>query len=292
MEQTGKLIQFRYYELFVGEFRAVMIGNQVWINLGDFSRRSHLEKEVISRIAGTSRTVSIPNSDVADAESTDGMTEYIRFDSVFKLLHATEYQSHMAATLLQWISRGLLSPKCQLETGRFVHASTLHQLFGRHLDFSAWVTEVFSKNRGTLPRIEHSYNQEPIDDFKILLTEAREIVKREGGFAGKILRILIREGGFLHNGATTESMDDTLKRFLGLMQDRSGLVQARKVHEFINGSGPFEAWVRAEEQEPDYNHSASTIHDEFISQEEAHRRLRWNNGLSYPELHTGYKDLY
>jgi hypothetical protein len=111
----------------------------------------------------------------------------------------------------------------------------------------------------------------------MLLTEAYEIARREEDLAAKIPCILIREGGYFHNGPLGETVESTLKRFEGLVPDESGRVEARKVHEFTNAKETFEAWVEAEQLKQPKGITNLTLHSEYITLDEAENRGLWRS---------------
>jgi hypothetical protein len=152
-------------------------------------------------------------------------------------------------------------------------------MLGQHMSFSDWVSATDSKDSSIAFRKEilTANGTEP-GDFKVPLTEALEIAKREGGPAGELVSILIRDGGFLHGGPVTEPIDSTLRRLQGLMPDHLGRVSARCVHKFTNKGEPFEAWVEAEEKSGSEN---STLRDELISLDEAEIRGIWDTNTRY-----------
>ncbi len=273
--------QHRYYGPREGEFRMIIIGTQVWINLADVSRFTVLAEPVITTIAGSSRTVAIPNSALSNADNSGGSETYVRFDAVGKLLQATEFGGRTVESLEQWISQDLITPANQLKFGHFVRATTLHKMLGQHLDFPTWVGDIRWKNPRSLNHLDVWSDRHPGDDFQIVLTEALAIALREGGPAGEITAMLIRDGGGFHNGKVTESADDTLKRFQGLVPDRSGRVDARAVHAFIRDSGSFDAWVQALEGSCSPDKPGPELYEERISLHEADRRGLWQNRLNY-----------
>ena len=61
----------------------------------------------------------------------------------------------------------------------------------------------------------------------------------------EITAILLTDGGYLHRGKIVESPNATLKRFKGLIPDRHGWVQLRKIWEFLNLPDSFKDWYEA-----------------------------------------------
>ena len=285
-----KIPQYRFYSNFCGEFRAIFIGNQAWINRVDVSRFTDLEPNVISQIAGESRTVSIPNSGLSYPDNPSGSEMYIRLDTVCKLLRVTETAHDPAWSLERWLSEELLSPPAQLESGRYVNMSTLHQMLGKHFDYSVWVGELVSKHNVVLERVWLDMHYDRTADLKLLLTEAYEIAIREGGTASMLAAILIREGGFFHGGALAEPVDATLSRFFGLVPDRSGRIEARKVHEFTNAALTFDAWVEEQELKHPARAVNLALRNDLITLDEAVNRGLWNDRLDfYPECWESFE---
>ena len=207
----------RYYSPADGEFRALIIGTHVWFNVADVRRFSHLDVAGIVQIAGPERMVIIPNADVFNADDHGGVSQYVVFDAVHKLLSAMWFGSNTADSLEQWISRDILSPANQLKSGNCVHAAMLHQVLGKHLEFATWVDRILSKNPHALSHLDFRLNIRPGEDFEIPLTEAFDIAQREGSYAGIIVSNLLRDGGYFHDGPVAETADAMLDRYRVVM---------------------------------------------------------------------------
>jgi hypothetical protein len=277
--KSDKPMQHRYYHPDLGELRGVVIGTRFWVNMSDTSRFTSLPEEVVSRIAYASGTIEIPNVDVYNADEHQGTERYILFDVVINILQAMQPSDYLVTSLEQWVNNDIFKLSRQLDSGSYVHASTLHPMLGRHLEFQVWCEELRFKVPYSIFDIEHYIEDEFDFDFKIPLTVARDIAQHHKSFAGEITHNLICDGGFFHNGSIGEPADATLKRFVGLIPDRFGRVEARKVHEYASTSESFDEWVLqcVKTCAPD---DLSNIHDEIITLREADCRGLWRSCIT------------
>jgi hypothetical protein len=235
----------RFYDTWVGECRVIIIGTRAWVNAGDIGRWSILAKEVFIEIAGSSRTLTIENSDIAEAEETEGSEIYIRFDAVASVFKAMDKRYCGTEELDHWISKKILSRENQLRSGMFVRAKTLHGLLSKNLSFREWTNNIRVRGRYDLTDLNDNEGWwEQGDDFKIPLTDASDIAEKTGSRRGMIVHLLLLDGGYLHKGPVAEPAHTTLRRFKGLLPDRHDRVKARAAHEFIRDGGPFETWIK------------------------------------------------
>ena len=287
---SARIPQHRYHGDFHGELRAIILGTQAWINLTDVVGFSHLKPAWISEIAGKSRLVSIPDSGLSNPDNPKGTQVYVLFDAVSKLLRAIERGRDLARELENWVNHDLMSESAQLKSGRYVKLSTLHQMLGKHVDFTVWLSRLFHTHLVLLTRVWGDPRRGSATDPNILLTEAYAIAKAEEDPAAMIPCILIREGGYFHKGALGETVEATLKRFQGLVPDRSRRVEARKVHEFTNATATFEDWVKTEELKQPQGITSITLHSKLMTLDEAEDRGLWtNNSFPYPEWFAGFE---
>ena len=268
----------RYYESFVGEFRATVIGTQVWFNITDLDRYVRLGEKVIVRLAGGPRVVSIPNKDVIDADDGSGEHRYVLFEAFKKILRSLWYGGHLADDLERWVSNDLLSHETQLKSGRFVHAASLHKMLGRHMDLEMWVGDMDLKRPRLECYIDLYHNSNP-RDLKFPLTVARDLAFREDGYFGQLVGRLLRDGGWLHGGPPGESGDAALARFSGLVPDSAGRVDARLAHEFMNRRVPFDDWVETLKKSHGWELDSELCHDGPITRWEAENRDLWKDRL-------------
>ena len=237
---------YRFYDTCVGECRVIIIGTHAWVNAADIGKWHNLSKKVFTKIAGSSRKLKITNSDIVEVEEAEGAESYIRYDVVASVFKALGRRYCGAEELDHWIQKNLLSPKNQLDFGMFVRAKTLHGLLSKHLSFREWTSNIRFRGRYDLTDFHKNggWDWQEGDDFRIPLTDASKIAEQTGSRRGLIVHLLLRDGGYLHNGPAAEPAHAALRRFKGLMPDRHDRVKARAVHEFIRDVSPFEVWIK------------------------------------------------
>ena len=257
----------RFYDTWVGECRVIIIGTHAWVNAADIGKWHNLSKKVFTKIAGSSRKLKITNSDIVEVEEAEGAESYIRYDVVASVFKALGRRYCGAEELDHWIQKNLLSPKNQLDCGMFVRAKTLHGLLSKHLSFREWTSNIRFRGRYDLTDFHKNggWDWQEGDDFRIPLTDASKIAEQTGSRRGLIVHLLLRDGGYLHNGPAAEPANAALRRLKGLMPDRHDRVKARAVHEFIRDVSPFEAWIKKFEKR-----SKPGSEVEFITFDEAY----------------------
>lgn len=259
----------RFYDTWVGECGVIIIGTWAWVNAADIGKWHSLSKEVFTKIAGSSRTLKIANSDISEVEEAEGAESYVRYDVVASVFKAMGKRYCGTEELNHWISKNILTPENQLRLGMFVSAKTLHGLLAKHLSFREWTSNIRFRGRYDLTDIGYNghWSWEQGDDFRIPLTDASDIAEKTGSRRGILVHLLLRDGGYLHNGPVAEPAHATLRRFKGLLPDRHDRVKAHAVHEFIRSDGStFETWIKDIEDE-----SSPVLKDGFISFDEAYR---------------------
>lgn len=246
-----KWCQHRFYDVWEGEYRVLIIGTRAWVAAGDISQRLGLPVDIIVKIAGQSRALKIPNSDIAGVEEAEGVESYIRFDAVTGLFNAMGPGYQAAKGMNEWLSKNLFAPENQRRAGMFVRAKTLHSILSEPLSFSEWTTKIKAWTRYVFPDLNErdAFGWKEGDDFRIPLTDASDIARQSGSRRGILVHLLLRDGGYLRKGPVAEPVHATLKRFKGLLPDRHDRMKARAVHEFLRDVGPYESWIKWLEEE-------------------------------------------
>ena len=276
-DPRGKLRRWRCYRKDLGEVCVVFLGTRAWLNLSDITRITRFNSGLITEVVGKSQAITIPCSDLSNSDGNSGSEVYILAEAFFRLLKASDYPLERSKALESWIE-GLQCPRRQLASGRFVYASTLHRMLRQHMPFQYWIRNLTRIQPGPVELMlendpAHQYEPEG-NDHRVPLTKALEIAKLVGGDAGRLVSILIQDGGFQHGGHAAESMNATLLRFQGLMPDHLGRVNARCVHEFTNKREPFEVWVEQQAKLNGYYYPP--LRYELITLDEAESRGIWD----------------
>ena len=241
---VGQIPQHVHYDSWEGEYPVVWIGTQLWFRVEDISYCTHFSPAVVMQMAGKERTLKLPDSKVYPLFDTGGEKAYVRADAVERLIAAMPQRPYATDQFVIRIIKAYRAPQRRWMYDESVKASTLHRMLGAHLDFKVWSSEMLHKHHKLICADNSVCSWGDDEDFKISLHLALDMAAKEGTFAGDITALLLTDSGYLHGGPIDETPDASLERFVGLVPDRHGRVQIRKLWELSNTEESFEDWYQ------------------------------------------------
>ncbi len=259
---VGQIPQHVHYDSWEGEYLVVWIGTQLWFRVEDISYCTHFSPAVVMQMAGKERTLKLPDSKVYPLFDTGGEKAYVRADAVERLIAAMPQRPYATDQFVIRIIKAYRAPQRRWMYDESVKASTLHRMLGAHLDFKVWSSEMLHKHHKLICADNSVCSWGDDEDFKISLHLALDMAAKEGTFAGDITALLLTDSGYLHGGPIDETPDASLERFVGLVPDRHGRVQIRKLWELSNTEESFEDWYQGT---PMLNHVCEDAPNEHLT---------------------------